>query len=181
MLTWRSKWYSTVIFVADKVWTPLLGRYTIEALDLIHRVEAISTIPVDICTQYPNLFTGLSCMSEPYEIRIKHDATPYAITSPRRVPLPLLPKVKDELERLQHFNFTEKVNTPTEWCAPMVVVQKKDRRYQIIRRRNKTKWHNMERETDTTGSRSNASHIIRHGRLLEARLQQWVFSNHFDI
>ena len=78
-------------------------------------------------------------MSEPYEIRIKHDAMPYAITSPRRVPLPLLPKVKDELERLQHFNFTEKVNTPTEWCAPMVVVQKKDRRYQIIRRRNKTK------------------------------------------
>ena len=64
-------------------------------------------------------------MLEPHEIRIKHVATPYAITLPRRMPLPLLPKVKDELERLQHFNVIEKVDTSTEWCAPMVVVQQK--------------------------------------------------------
>ena len=96
-----------------------------EALGLIHRVEAISTIPVDIRTQYPSLFTGLGCMSEPYEIRIKHDATPYAITSHRCVPLPPLSKVEDELKRLQRFNVIKKVGTPTEWCVLMVVVQKK--------------------------------------------------------
>ena len=117
------KTVSTEIFVANDVRTPQFGRNTTETLGLIHRVEAISTIPIDIRTQYPSLFTGLGCMSESesYEVRIKHSATPYAITSPRRVPLPLLPKVKDELERL-HFNVVEKVDTPTEWCAPMVVV-----------------------------------------------------------
>ena len=125
MLTWRSKQCSTKIFVAENVRTPLLGRSPIEALGLIHRVEAISTIPVNIRTQYPSLFTGLGCMSEPYEIRIKHDATPYAITSPRRVLLPLLPKIKDELKRLKRFNVIEKVDTLSEWCVPMVVVQKK--------------------------------------------------------
>ena len=50
---------------------------------------------------------------------------PYAIPSPRRVSLPLLLKVKDELEHLQRFNVIKRVDTPTKWCAPMVVVQKK--------------------------------------------------------
>ena len=64
-------------------------------------------------------------MSELYEIRRKHDATPYAITSPKRVPLLLLLKVKGELERLKRFNVIKKVDTPTGWCASVVVVQKK--------------------------------------------------------
>ena len=54
---------------------------------------------------------------------------------------------------------------------------KKDRQYQIMRRPNKTKRRSTERETDTTGSRSNASHAIRRGRLLKAKLQLWVLSN----
>ena len=137
-LTYWSKRRSTDIFVADNVQTPLLGRSIIEALGLIHRVKAISKIPVDIRIQYPGLFTDLGCVLEPYEIKIKHYATPYATMSFRRVPLPLLPEVKDELERLQRFNDIEKIYTPTEWCAPMVVVKKR-RATQIIRRPNKTK------------------------------------------
>ena len=82
MLTWRSKRCSTEIFAADNVRTPLLRRSTIKAFGLIHRVEVISTISVDIRTQYPSLFTSLGCMSEPYEIKIRDDATTYAITSP---------------------------------------------------------------------------------------------------
>ena len=44
--------------------------------------------------------------------------------APRRVAVPLLPKVKAELERLENQGVTFKVNEPTEWCAPMVVVPK---------------------------------------------------------
>ena len=73
-------------------------RSTIETFGLVHNVEATSTIPVNIHTQYSCLFIGLGYMSEPCKMRIKCDATPYAITLPRLMPLSLMLQVKDELE-----------------------------------------------------------------------------------
>ena len=43
-----------------------------------------------------------------------------------RVPIPMLPKVKDELERLKSAGVIEEITKPTTpWCAPMVLVLKK--------------------------------------------------------
>ncbi len=124
-LTWRLNVCTAEIYVADDVRVPLLGRDVIESLRLIHRVETISAIPDSIRVQYPTLFTGIGCMAEPYEIRIKPDATPHAIHSPRRIPLPLMPKVKAELEKMEKEGIIERVDKPTDWCAPMVVVPKR--------------------------------------------------------
>eukprot|EP00731_Ephydatia_muelleri_P001217 Em0001g1217a len=41
------------------------------------------------------------------------------------IPLPLRNKVKEELERMTKLGVISKVETPTEWCAGMVVVPKK--------------------------------------------------------
>ena len=49
---------------------------------------------------------------------------PYAVTTPRRVALPLLPKVKAKLEQLETQGVISKVDRPTDWCAPIVVVPK---------------------------------------------------------
>ena len=38
---------------------------------------------------------------EPVRIMLRGGAKPYALSSPRRVPIPLQPKVKEELDRLQ--------------------------------------------------------------------------------
>ena len=40
-------------------------------------------------------------MKESYKIRLRENAIPYAVSAPRRVPLPLQTEVKTELERLQ--------------------------------------------------------------------------------
>ncbi|GBN54663.1 hypothetical protein AVEN_13832-1 [Araneus ventricosus] len=61
-----------------------------------------------------------------YSIKLKPGAIPFAMTSPRRVPIPLLKPTKAELERM----VVEKVITPilklAEWCAPVVIAPKSD-------------------------------------------------------
>ncbi|KAL8584671.1 hypothetical protein ACOMHN_002400 [Nucella lapillus] len=42
----------------------------------------------------------------------------------RRVPIPLVKKVKEELERMKNSGIIEEVTKPTDWCAPMVPVLK---------------------------------------------------------
>ena len=58
-------------------------------------------------------------------------AKPFAIYTPRRVPLPLRQKVKDELARMESLGVISKVDIPTPWCAGMVVVPKKDKTVRI--------------------------------------------------
>ena len=43
----------------------------------------------------------------------------------RNIPIPLRPKVKQELERMEQMGVISKITEPSEWCAGMVVVPKK--------------------------------------------------------
>lgn len=75
-------------------------------------------------TNSPKVFTGLGRLEGNYQIRLKEDAVPYALTNPRRVPIPLTEKVKEELKRMEDMVFISKIEKPTEWCAGIVVVPK---------------------------------------------------------
>ena len=59
-----------------------------------------------------------------YSIQLRKDAAPFALTTPRRVSLPLMEVVKRELQRMEDLQVTRRVDTPTHWCAGMVVVAK---------------------------------------------------------
>lgn len=54
----------------------------------------------------------------------KERAKLFALSVPRRIAIPLLPKVKEELERMAKLGVISKVTEPTEWCTGMVVVPK---------------------------------------------------------
>lgn len=43
---------------------------------------------------------------------------PFNQTTTRRVPIPLLPKFKNELDRTETMGVIEKVDATTEWCSP---------------------------------------------------------------
>lgn len=47
------------------------------------------------------------------------------MTTPRRIPFPLLPKA--ELRRMLEMGIIEEVTGPTDWCAPMVPVERENR------------------------------------------------------
>ena len=95
-LQYKARSSKQIVYVVSTLSKPLLGKPAIESLNLISRVDIVDK---DSCkANYPELFTGLGLMTGEYKIRVKPDSTPYAITTPRRVALPLMPKVKDELE-----------------------------------------------------------------------------------
>ena len=79
----------------------------------------------NITEKYSKLFHGLGVMAEPYDITIKPEIKPYAVLAPRRIPLPLMKAVKQELDRLEGLQVIRRVTEPSDWCSPLVVVPKK--------------------------------------------------------
>ena len=61
---------------------------------------------------------------DPYTIQLSEDVCPYALYTPRAVPIPLRQKVIEELERMESLGVITKIEEPTEWCSGMVVVPK---------------------------------------------------------
>ncbi|KAI5621586.1 hypothetical protein C0J50_18855 [Silurus asotus] len=120
------------IYVVDGLYMPLLGRPAVTALRLVARLDVVSlTSKERVEKEFPRLFSGLGKMDGEYSIVLKPGAIPFSISTPRRISLPLLPKVKDELRRMEHQGVISKVEEPTEWCAPMVVVPKSTSKVRI--------------------------------------------------
>ena len=112
------------MYVVSRLKTKLLGLPAITALNLATRVDATTEAP-SVIQMYPTVFQGLGNLGEEYRIRIKPGEKPYALFTPRNIPLPLRPKVKQELDRMESIGVISKVDEPTEWCAGMVAVPKK--------------------------------------------------------
>ena len=112
------------IFVVPDLHNNLLGLKAITGLHLIQRVNACQG-PANILERFPKVFTGLGTLGGDYTIRLKKDACPFALYTPRRVPFSLLNQVQGELSRMETLGVTSKVEDPTPWCAGMVIVPKK--------------------------------------------------------
>ena len=82
--------------------------------------------------KFPKLFTGLGCIEGDYEIIVDETVSPYNLTAPRGIPIPLLNDVKKELARMESMGVIELVDQPTKWCSP-IVVPKKDGSVRICR------------------------------------------------
>jgi len=101
----------------------LLGCPGIEALDLISRINTLQG-EEKFVTMYPKLFKGLGTMSGKYHVSLCEGAKPFALSTPRRVALLLMFKVKQELEQMEALGVITRVEQPTDWCAGIAVVPK---------------------------------------------------------
>ena len=142
--SWRQSLKAGKNLVKEKVYvvrgTPklLLGILAIRHLGLIHDIlgkhvtkaikEKVSPPPLrskeDVLKAYPKLFTGLGKLKGEYNIRLNEDAKPFCMTSPRRVPLPVLGRLEKEITRLTILDVIEPAEEPTECCDSVIVVPK---------------------------------------------------------
>jgi hypothetical protein len=82
----------------------LLGRPAIEKLGVVS-ISHIATVDnVDNLTppeRFPQLFEGLGKLQGCYRIKLRDGARPHALSTPRRVAIPLLCSVELELKRME--------------------------------------------------------------------------------
>ena len=110
--------YQGRCFVVHSDTDNLLSRDASVRLGLIQRVNSVED-PL-----YSELdSTPVKC--PPVHIALSDNHSPYSVHTTRRVPLPLMPKVKTELQRLEKAGIIEPIEEPTDWCAPIVPVLKK--------------------------------------------------------
>ena len=103
---------------------PLLSKNTSLDLNLINFVG--NTTETTVQNEFPLVFKGLGAFEKEYEITVDSNVAPYAVLAPRRIPIPLTQKVKEELDRLESLDVVRRITEPTDWCSPLVVVPKKD-------------------------------------------------------
>lgn len=76
-----------------------------------------------IITNYADVFEGIGHMPGTLHLDIDPTVKP-VVMPPRRVPLALKSKLKDELERLETLGVITKVTKPTDWVSNLVVAEK---------------------------------------------------------
>ena len=103
---------------------------TIEQLHLLSHVAGVSKF-IDPKAQFPALFTDLGKLKQPYTIRLKEGAKPFTLSTPQRVAIPILPAVQEELQRMESMGVIKRVEEPTEGCAGMVEVPRKNGKVRI--------------------------------------------------
>ncbi|XP_077511488.1 uncharacterized protein LOC144121920 [Amblyomma americanum] len=114
-------------FIVKKSKQAILGLHATKALGFVVRsVNAVDTAKSDkLLQEFSPLFQGTGCVARPYRMVLREDAIP-VIQPARRIPLALREPLREELQRMEEAHIIERVNEPTEWVSPLVIVRKKD-------------------------------------------------------
>lgn len=118
----------TEIYVMDGKGQALLGKPTAIELGVLHvglRVNNV-TDTENAVANYPECFDGIGKL-EGYQLKlhINENVTPVA-QSMYRVPYSLREKVSAKIEELETMDIIEKVENPSAWVSPVIVVPKPD-------------------------------------------------------
>lgn len=168
MLSYKNQSSIQRIYVVRNLQQPLLGRPAINALQIIKCInetimQADLSSDIRPYTDFPKLWSGLGIIPGEYKITLDKKHIPYAITAPRKIPIPLRKKVEEELNRMLRLGIIHAVEKPTDWCAPMTCVYKKNGSVRIcvdltkLNKSVKREWHPIPSVEDTlaqlTGAR----------------------------
>ena len=106
----------------------VLGKRSCSELKLVKRVDAIERCITD---DYADVFQGLGCIKDViHHIKLDENARP-VVHPPRRVPITLRSRVKDELDRMEALGVAERVHEPSDWVNSMVTVIKPNGKLRI--------------------------------------------------
>ena len=78
----------------------------------------------DILTDYSACFEGFGKLKD-FELKLPVDDTILPVCQPlRRIPFNLRDKLTEKLNELESLDIIEKVNGPTNWVSPVIIVPK---------------------------------------------------------
>jgi len=100
----------------------LLSRRACEKLNLIS-VDSSQCQIENVCVD-EKLFQGLGKVNTEHVVTLKGDAKPFAVHVPRPIPFPRRKLADEALMKIIEDGLFVKVDEPTLWVAPMVVVPK---------------------------------------------------------
>lgn len=103
---------------------PLLGRSTATELGVLQIRSPINSVSSDIVEEFKDCFTGVGKLKG-YQLtlHVKEDVAP-VVQPLRRPPFNLRDKIERKLDELESMDIIEKVNSPSRWVSPVVVVPK---------------------------------------------------------
>lgn len=132
--------------VIDGDYTPLIGARAPQQMRLLvvqqHNICQVNEdqgTPVQqtdvltkdkILNEYADVFDGLSRMEGQLHLRVDETVSP-TVMPPRRLPIAVKGKVKEELARLENAGVLNKVEEPTDWVSSVVVTAKSNGRVRI--------------------------------------------------
>ena len=85
--------------------------------------EHVDTI--EVFKEYEDIFIGQGKLGEKYEIITDSSVSP-TVKAARRIPIALMTPLKKKPDELEERKIIDKVNYPTDWVSPLVIVKKKD-------------------------------------------------------
>ena len=133
----NQKKYRVQFVVIDEDYTPLLGSTSAQEMGLITvqhenilnvnetvvKTDCQGLTMEEVTAFYSDVFKGLGCMEGALHLEVDMIVAP-AIMPPRRVPLTLKNRLKDELTRLEKASVIIKEEEPTDWVSSLVVTEK---------------------------------------------------------
>ena len=123
-LKYRNRSLTDSVYVLRNQPCSLLSRKACVDLGLIFCVEDVSKTPPDFVRECPCLFTCLGKLKTEYHITLEPDVKPVCLYMPRKIPHPLLPKVKTEVHSMLLQGIISPVTVPTNWCSGVIPVPK---------------------------------------------------------
>ena len=131
----HKKYKAEFVVIDNNECNPIIGINAAQQMDLLtirheniyfssEACEMNETLTEEnILENYADVFNGTGCLDGKYHLHTDPDVKP-VIQGPRRIPVSLRDKLKNELERLESDNIIAKVEQPTKWVSNLVVVEK---------------------------------------------------------
>lgn len=108
----------------------ILGLKACNKLRLIQRLNKIN-LGHNLLEEFKDVFEGIGCIKvKPHKIIINENANP-KVYNARKVPYAINDDLKNELDKLENLGIIQKINEPTEWVNPMVIVKKPNNKLRI--------------------------------------------------
>ena len=144
----NEKFRAEFVVIKDGTLTPSLGNKAVQAMSLLtinyeNIKAAMSLLTINyenikavrqgapseplskekVLKEFANVFEGTGKLQGKYHLELDENATPI-VYPPRKVPVAIKERLRNELERLTKMDIIKPVSTPTPWVSSLVTVVK---------------------------------------------------------